>query len=54
MDDRLQRLQAALNRDRVAVEVEWLIHLTSNNVLATASAANNVAAGGPGFLGTCP
>src|SRR6478735_61717 len=25
--------EAALNRDRVAVEVEWLIHLTSNNVL---------------------
>jgi adenylosuccinate lyase len=25
--------EAALNRDRVAVEVEWLIHLSSNNVL---------------------
>ncbi|PSS44180.1 adenylosuccinate lyase [Arthrobacter woluwensis] len=25
--------EAALNRDRVAVEVEWLIHLTSNSVL---------------------
>ncbi|WP_028267745.1 adenylosuccinate lyase [Arthrobacter sp. MA-N2] len=25
--------EAALNRDRVAVEVEWLIYLTSNNVL---------------------
>ncbi|WP_427015781.1 adenylosuccinate lyase [Pseudarthrobacter sp. P1] len=25
--------EAALNRDRVAVEVEWFIHLTSNNVL---------------------
>lgn len=25
--------EAALNRDRVAVEVEWLIHLTGNNVL---------------------
>ncbi|MCX2748302.1 adenylosuccinate lyase [Arthrobacter sp. MI7-26] len=25
--------EAALNRDRVAVEVEWLIHLTNNNVL---------------------
>ena len=25
--------EAALNRDRVAVEVEWLIHLTSTNVL---------------------
>ncbi|RAN78612.1 adenylosuccinate lyase [Bacillus sp. SRB_336] len=25
--------EAALNRDRVGVEVEWFIHLTSNNVL---------------------
>lgn len=25
--------EAALNRDRVAVEVEWFIHLTNNNVL---------------------
>ena len=25
--------EAALNRDRVAVEVEWLIHLTGNSVL---------------------
>ncbi|GAA4052794.1 adenylosuccinate lyase [Arthrobacter methylotrophus] len=25
--------EAALNRDRVAVEVEWLIHLTNNSVL---------------------
>src|SRR3978361_219436 len=25
--------EAALNRDRVAVEVEWLIHLTGNGVL---------------------
>ena len=30
--------EAALNRDRVAVEVEWLIHLTSNNVLPGAGA----------------
>ncbi len=25
--------EAALNRDRVHVEVEWLIHLTKNSVL---------------------
>src|SRR5512141_861715 len=30
--------EAALNRDRVAVEVEWLIHLTGNNVLPGAGA----------------
>ena len=30
--------EAALNRDRVAVEVEWLIHLTSHNVLPGAGA----------------
>ncbi|MDQ0662385.1 adenylosuccinate lyase [Arthrobacter ulcerisalmonis] len=32
--------EAALNRDRVAVEVEWLIHLTSNNVLPGAGPLN--------------
>ena len=30
--------EAALNRDRVAVEVEWLIHLTGNGVLIAAGA----------------
>src|SRR3954470_14845381 len=33
--------EAALNRDRVAVEVEWLIHLTSNNVLPGAGPLSN-------------
>ena len=32
--------EAALNRDRVAVEVEWLIHLTSNAVLPGTSELN--------------
>ncbi|MCZ2401669.1 adenylosuccinate lyase [Paenarthrobacter sp. Z7-10] len=32
--------EAALNRDRVAVEVEWLIHLTDNAVLPGAAPLN--------------
>ncbi|MFJ3957270.1 adenylosuccinate lyase [Arthrobacter sp. NPDC090010] len=32
--------EAALNRDRVAVEVEWLIHLTSQSVLPGSSPLN--------------
>jgi adenylosuccinate lyase len=32
--------EAALNRDRVHVEVEWLIHLTSNSVLPGAGPLN--------------